>query len=242
MGYWKCSCELYFHPVMRELQKQIHGRDGFMAARESIFFKLLSYCANGHQFESADQFSRFSCMPLKQCEVVWNICIEKNVLRRGTEGFTAIDWMSENNLLPEKTHKTPRLARQVTEASVCTPCHETTQNGAVLGKQTAIPMPRKRQVRNNVYLTDAELATLQKSFSDADLNEMLDYLSAYKLRSHRFYRSDFDAINRWVIGWLRAKQDGMPTDDENVARYYKKRVEEQTQSELPDWMTTESRQ
>lgn len=229
MGYWKCSCELYFHPVMQAITKPIHARDGFMVARESIFFKLLSYSANGMKFDCVEQFARYAMMPSKQCQVVWDVCISQNVLRKTESGYTASEWMTENSLLPcvqtpsDCVQNAPKL-NETSEASVYTSAPETLQKGAVLTRKK--PHSPKVAVRENVYLTDEELRLLQSQFQPEQVSMMLDKLSSFKTEKGWRYRSDFDAINRWVIKWLGQELSKQEIDKASVQKFYETRTQD----------------
>lgn len=221
MRYWKCSCELYFHPVMREITKPIHPRDGFMVARESIFFKLLSLSANGNSFDCAEQFAGYTRMPDKQCQVVWDVCVANNVLRKDANGisFSAREWMSETGLLP-CAQNAPKRA-QTDEAIKHTSEAQTSQKGAVLCEELPrLGKPPKVAVRPNVFLTEEELNTLREKFSEEQVTMMLDKLSAFKTDKGWRYRSDYDAINRWVIKWLGQEMGRREIERESVQSFY----------------------
>lgn len=230
MAYWKCSCDLYFHPVMKEITKPLHARDGFMVARESIFFKLLSYCANGHKFEDVNQFARYAMLPTKQCQAVWDVCLQQNVIRQSEGGYTATDWMSENGLLPNAQNT--RFDAPKGEAGNNTPNPKTTQNGAVLARESA--STARFPVRQNVYLSDAELAELNERFPSEQVTMMLDKLSAFKTERNWRYRSDMDAIRRWVIKWLGQELAKRETDKDSVQKFYEASI--QNTDNIPTWL------
>ena len=56
---------------------------------------LLSNSVNGHAWQDADDLALRLGRPLKQCERVWQLCIEENVLRPVPGGYSAIEWMRE---------------------------------------------------------------------------------------------------------------------------------------------------
>lgn len=230
MAYWKCSCELYFHPVMKEITKPLHARDGFMVARESIFFKLLSYCANGHTFDSAGQFARYAMLPEKQCQAVWDVCVENNVIRDSGCGYTATDWMSENGLL--FSGEISRFGAQSEKAGNYTPNPEASQIGAVLVRKSA-SAPRF-PVRPNVYLSNEELAELNERFPSEHVTMMLDKLSSFKTEKNWKYRSDMDAIRRWVIKWLGQELAKRETYKDTVQEFYEASIH--NEDGIPSWL------
>lgn len=86
----------------------------------------------------------------------------------------------------------------------------------------------KERVRPNVFLTRSEINDLKSRFTDSQITLMLDKLSEYKSESKRYYASDFDAIERWVIKWL----DGMTNNQSQ-----KKASVYDEPFEVPSWLT-----
>lgn len=64
----------------------------------------------------------------------------------------------------------------------------------------------KECVRENVFLHRTEMETLQRSYSEDEINWMLDKLSSYKLSSGRIYKSDYGAITNWVTDRLKEEK------------------------------------
>lgn len=230
MGYWKCSCDLYFHPVMKEITKPLHARDGFMVARESIFFKLLSYCANGHAFEGVEQFAKYAMLPARQCQAVWDVCVKSDVLRKTEDGYTATDWMSESGLLPNAQNA--RLDASPRKADNYTSSAQSPQNGAILARESA--NTARFPVRPNVYLSEAELAELHERFPSGQVTMMLDKLSAFKTERNWRYRSDMDAIRRWVVKWLGQELAKRETNRDSVQKFYEASI--QNIDGIPTWL------
>lgn len=56
---------------------------------------LLSNSVNGHAWQDAADLALRLGRPIKQCERVWQLCIEENVLRPVPGGYSAIEWMRE---------------------------------------------------------------------------------------------------------------------------------------------------
>lgn len=225
MGYWKCSASLYFTPVMRKIGEPIHAKDGFASSRESIFFKLLSLCANDNFFSDAAQFARFTSNPRKQCEYVWEICLEHGVLRESDLGYSAIEWMDENGLLPtspsSNTTRTRTKSVKPQQSKQEVPKQENepekiedkaSNDNVVVGViNPEFHEPEREShyrgkiikgVRENVSLSPLELDLLKAEYSDEAIDLMLDKLSEYKITNKREYRSDYQAIIRWVTKWL----------------------------------------
>lgn len=274
MGFLKVHVTgLYLKPIMRAVTRPLHPKDGFMIAREAILIKLLSYCADNCVFFDAKQFSRLTALPLKQCEVVWELCIKNNVLREhdgGDGGYSAIGWLNDNNLIgdvecackPEKeggfektckdtddggngeieangceesTH--PDGETNIKEKKTKTNENSTEESHNIDLKNEHTPPPNepcpiksrevKIAVRPNVYLSNSEIQTLREQFTDEQISLMVDKLSDYKSQTNRYYKSDYQAITRWVVKWmndsLASKQN--ESNDKNVT------------NQFPDWIT-----
>lgn len=247
MGSWRFSCAIYYLPIMKEITEPVHPRDGFMIARESIFFKLLSFCANGNTFDNAEHFSRCAVLPKKQCEIVWDVCLKSNVLQKVGNGYSTIDWMRDVGLMPKpENKKTPQNDlkdwQNVTGYGY-TPKDEKTQTKPVsckeIGTLNGAGKKTKLTIRPNVFLTEDEYNELKSKFSDEHLSMMLDKLNDYKLNHGTHYRSDMDAINRWVIKWLNQTILAQDVDKNRVNRFYEKHgaTEEVQGSTFPAWLT-----
>lgn len=248
MGYWKCSSNLYMMPIMREINKPIHPRDGFMSARESIFFKLLSFCVDGHVFVDVKQFAKTTALPLKQCQIVWDICIKNTVLREVEDGYSVNGWLIEHNMLgikANKNHVTSESSENDSKAEEIEQTQPVKQEAESKQVEEHNSMPKennpntvknvrgdntKFQARPNVYLSYKELDELKAEFSDEEIALMLDRLSDYKTQSNRYYASDYQAIRKWVIKWL---------DTNRVARHTKgnQKKSENENSNFPTWLT-----
>lgn len=61
----------------------------------------------------------------------------------------------------------------------------------------------KKKYKNNVTLTEKEYKNLIKKYSEKDTLRLIEKLSSYKLAHGRKYKSDFGAINQWVVGALK---------------------------------------
>ena len=85
----------------------------------------------------------------------------------------------------------------------------------------------KECVRPNVFLSRSEILDLKSRFTDDQVTLMLDKLSEYKATTGRYYRSDFDAIERWVVRWMndQQKQQAQPPQPKDAIIEY------------PSWLT-----
>ena len=190
--WWRFGLDIYYHPVMRLITTPTHPRDSQLGTREAIFLRIMAYCAEGHHFADATQLARFSAMPSRQCDIVWQLCVDNGILVRDSHGYTALPWMMEEGLCA-------RVGRPRKSESRTDPEPEPTPEPTP--KADAMPN-KKTEVRPNVRLSEYELEQLKKEYSDADLNALLDHIDEYKRSSGRRYASDMDAIDRWGRRWL----------------------------------------
>jgi hypothetical protein len=70
----------------------------------------------------------------------------------------------------------------------------------------------KIKFRDNVKLLQSELDTLVEKHGADFTDRCLDKLSHYKLSNGKTYRSDYGAINQWVIDAVNDKPGRSPTD------------------------------
>lgn len=165
--------KIYQTDVFKAVYKA--GRNGsgdrYGCFRECAFIRMMVLCAQNVRFVNAAQLAQLTMIPENQCNLVWAVCVEKNVLRHKDGYYSAASWMSENGYL-------------------------VSDNPA--NTQNVQPKEEKIEVRNNVFLTRSELAELEKKYSQSDMDILFRELSEYKLKSNRKYTSDYDAINRWV--------------------------------------------
>ena len=68
-------------------------------------------------------------------------------------------------------------------------------------KNICIPVGDKKAFADNVLLTDKEYQSLIDRFGHSQTDEMLKKLSHYKSANGKEYKSDYDAIFSWVLGW-----------------------------------------
>lgn len=228
MSAWKHSAKLYLSPIMDEIRKAGKERDPQGFTRESIFFRMLSYSADGFDFSNALHMSKVIGTPAMQTSLVWDICVKHGILAKGINGYSAIQWMHENNLLVESVQNNQQSEpNKIPSQSVVKPI-------------TPKDEP-KECVRPNVRLTRTEINTLKEEFSDEEITQLLDNLSEYKTSSGKYYASDYDAIRRWGVRRLRQDQAQLkknksynpkPFTDEDFIAIYGQAAFDKEQEEL----------
>ena len=85
-----------------------------------------------------------------------------------------------------------------------------TEHGNVLSTKTDISISdteeEKVKYRDNVLLTKKEYETLLSEHGKNKLNKILDLLHFYKLSQDKTYKSDYGAINTWVVSSIEEKE------------------------------------
>lgn len=178
----------YQLPVFKAVFDAGAKRAAYASQRESIFIRMLVLAAQNIKFVNAAQMAQLTMMPENQCNLVWAVCVEKNVLRQQDGYYSASSWMAENHLLVSDNPADP-------------------QN---------VPMQEEKiKMAKNVYLSRSEIRDLEQKYSGDEIHKMCEYLSSYKEQSGRQYASDYAAINRWVHKAVKDPNDmkyieGMP--------------------------------
>ena len=95
--WFKCSQELLQSAIMRDLSKAQKERDNYGKLRKYTFILLLSETAEDRadDLQDADDLARLVDTTPKQAQIVWDVCIKRNVLRKGPQGYSAKAWMIE---------------------------------------------------------------------------------------------------------------------------------------------------
>lgn len=91
------------------------------------------------------------------------------------------------------------------------------------GNTARVPKSPKIEVAPAVLLTEEEMRRLVADYGDADVRQMLDKLSAYKLSTGKTYRSDYMAIRSWVAGEIadqKAKRAAQKARSEKNEKIY----------------------
>lgn len=91
---------------------------------------------------------------------------------------------------------------------------DTTKTGKTGKNKKSVhpPAKTKLQLRDNVRLLQTEFDTLVEKHGPEFTQRCLDKLSHYKLANGKTYRSDYGAINQWVIDALNEPKNRSATD------------------------------
>lgn len=105
--WFKCGADMMNNIVMRDLSKPIMERDNYIKSRKFVFLFLLSETAEdrANDLQDADDLARLVDTTPKQAQIVWDVCIKHNVLRRGPQGYSAKQWMIERGIFGERAQR-----------------------------------------------------------------------------------------------------------------------------------------
>lgn len=225
MGWWKCSSEVFWSDVSNSIFA-VRGRGEHEGChRLYIFIQLLTISADNQRIQSQAELSYRTRTSERQCKIVWDVCIEKNVLRQDGSGWSAREWMEEQGLLPD-TEISQNIARKTSSTRKASKTSSKPENVKIDAQKSQISTSMrevKEQVRPNVRLSRSEIEALKAQFTDEEISRMVDKLSEYKTNSGRTYTSDYQAIQRWVINWLKTPQKEQhcePQTDPNEDRWW----------------------
>lgn len=102
--WFKCGQELLQSAIMRDLSIR-HGRDNYISGRRYSLIILLSETAEdrAEDLQDAADLARLVDTTPKQAQIVWDVCIKHNVLRKGPNGYSAKQWMIERGILGDRS-------------------------------------------------------------------------------------------------------------------------------------------
>lgn len=103
--WFKCGQELLQSAIMRDLSAPIKERDREGRARKYYFLQILSETAEDRadDLQDAADLARLVDTTPKQAQIVWDVCIKHNVLRKGPQGYSAKAWMIERGILGDRS-------------------------------------------------------------------------------------------------------------------------------------------
>lgn len=103
--WFKCGAELLNCAIMRDLAMVYSKRDSCGIYRKYYFLLLLSETADDRadDLQDAEDLARLVDTTPKQAQIVWDVLIKHNVLRKGPQGYSAKAWMIERGILGDRT-------------------------------------------------------------------------------------------------------------------------------------------
>lgn len=99
--WFKCGADILNCAIMRELAARLEPADNKGRWRKYAFIELLSETAEDRadDLQDAADLARLVDTTPKQAQIVWDVLIKHNVLRRGPQGYSAKAWMIERGIL-----------------------------------------------------------------------------------------------------------------------------------------------
>lgn len=92
---WMIDADFFYERITVRCNDPMSKHENTGDRRIIILQVLLSNSVNGHAWQDAADLALRLGRPIKQCERVWQLCIEENVLRPVPGGYSAIEWMRE---------------------------------------------------------------------------------------------------------------------------------------------------
>ena len=93
--YWMPDERFELEVVVKRCEQPAGRGDSCGELRYRILNKIMLGSANNQSWMSASHLALTIERTLKQCERVWQICMEERVLRPFNGGYSAIEWMKE---------------------------------------------------------------------------------------------------------------------------------------------------
>ena len=99
--WFKCGADILQSAIMRDLGMPVMKRDAMARQRKYMFIVILSETAEerAEDLQDAADLARLVDTTEKQAQIVWDVLIKHNVLRRGPQGYSAKAWMIERGIL-----------------------------------------------------------------------------------------------------------------------------------------------
>lgn len=186
------------------------NRYGYGYIREAIFARLLVLCAQNVKFVNAAQFAQISMSPIKVCEVVWAVCVEKNVLRQQDGYYSALEWMIENGFVGDtnKPIAQPQPKPQPTSQSIR---HTECNDGKSVGEA----------LRHNVSMNRDQVQDILKYLTPEEFAYGLDLLSEWKTnKGDVTCNNDYYHFKKWVIKAVKKEFEERKKNEEKSDDYY----------------------
>lgn len=97
--WFKMGDDIMNTRVMRKVLKLTVKHDSGAIFRRVCLEDLFSASAMERAFDDVTDLAERLGYTLKQCQIVWDICIEEGVLRETKQGWNAYDWLLEEGFI-----------------------------------------------------------------------------------------------------------------------------------------------
>ena len=92
---WMIDSDFFNERIAMKCGTPSSPHDNTSERKVLALIQLFCDSVNGKSWLDAADLSMRLRRPLKQCERVWQLCIEENVLRPVDDGYSAIEWLRE---------------------------------------------------------------------------------------------------------------------------------------------------
>ncbi len=110
--WFKMGADLMEQNVVYSVLKPISTRDNTKGNRFKCLIDLFIASASELGFHDVKHLSMRSGISVKQCQIVWDICIEENVLRETKRGWSAYAWLKEEGFVGDWEAKREAAKKQ----------------------------------------------------------------------------------------------------------------------------------
>lgn len=177
--WWRFSEDFLNQPFIKTIQSQCNKQNPRIGA---------------YILDSITQITQSIARPIsapKKPSIAWRVMIEAGVMRPVSGGFSAVDWLTEQDLLGKCSPKPQKPPKQAEP-------------------KPPKPNANKTAARPNVYLTQGEFDSLKAKYTQGDIERALDHLSDYKTRTGKTYASDYRALLSWVFNAIAKEPQNSP--------------------------------
>ncbi len=149
--YWMPDERFELEVVVKRCEQPVGRGDSCGELRYRILNKIMLGSANNQSWMSASHLALTIERTLKQCERVWQICMEERVLRPCNGGFSAIDWMKERKYFNDTWKQQPQQQQPQQKSPQPPPVPNSQQRGIApyqaqtyQGQSTRYPQERDK--------------------------------------------------------------------------------------------------
>lgn len=162
--------------------------------RENIIIRMLVLASAGIKFVNAAQMAHFIMASENQCNIVWSVCVECNVLRQKDGYYSAYEWLCENGFIAN-------IRNDVT--------------------QSCVTDTNKTALANNVYLTDEQIEEIKKELPGDLFQAAVDMLSRWKdQKGNVACNDDYYHFKKWVINAAKKEESEKKKGEPKSQEYY----------------------
>lgn len=210
------TSEFFDSPEMRDVESYGTTKAGLGMVRQLLFLRLIAMTSEGRRFSSGQHFAKACSLKTAQCEVVWQFCVERGILRDDGDGFSADKWLdlkSRENLrfkgpvlpAPREHVGGPQNAPRIANLAANSPIADSDARARPCPSRDAATPVGKIAVRDNVHLTPSEIEAIKSKYGQNLFDDIVNELSSWKKATGKNYADDAAGIERWVAKKVQDK-------------------------------------